>query len=172
MVYARKITEDSWFYKPALDSDAISELGTSDHELSVWKVEDITDTNCLNNIALALALSRDAVDELYMVFIDPQKIKSEYKWEVELRDQEGRTGYESMKDEHTNFLLFTYWHQGFLAEHINKLIQNAANYRYYDVSTLVDLLKEAVDNGNIDRGVIKKRFGKWNQKLKELENGV
>jgi hypothetical protein len=70
MVYARKINEDSWFGKDSLDSDSISELFTTNHELSVWKVEDLSNEDKLNDIALALALSRDAVDEFYVVFID------------------------------------------------------------------------------------------------------
>lgn len=76
MVYARKINEDSWFGKNSLDSDSISELITTNHELSVWKVEDLSNEDKLNDIALALALSRDAVDEFYVVFIDLDKINS------------------------------------------------------------------------------------------------
>lgn len=170
MVYARKITEDSWFCKPVLDADAISELGTSNHELSVWKIDDVNDQEKIDDIALALALSRNAVDELYMVFIDPQKITVEYKWDIEFREQEGITGFEAMANEHTNFLLLTFWHQGFLAEHINKLIQDSVNYRYYDVVTLVDLLDNAVRNGRIDRVNLKNKYGRWNNKLKELQN--
>ena len=77
MVYARKINEDSWFGKNSLDSDSISELITTNHELSVWKVEDLSNEDKLNDIALALALSRDAVDEFYVVFIDLDKINAE-----------------------------------------------------------------------------------------------
>lgn len=170
MVYARKITEDSWFCKPVLDADAISELGTSNHELSVWKIYDVTNQDEIDDIALALALSRNAVDELFMVFIDPQKVSAEYKWDIEFREQDGITGFEEMSKEHTNFLLYTFWHQGFLAEHINKLILDSINYRYYDVVTLVDLLDKSVKNGRIDRANLKAQYGKWNNKLKELES--
>lgn len=170
MVYARKISEDSWFCKPVLDADAISELGTSNHELSVWKIDDITDQGKIDDIALALALSRNAVDEFYMVFLDPKKITVEYKWDIEFREQDGITGFEAMAKDHTNFLLLTFWHQGFLAEHINKLISDSVNYRYYDVVTLVDLLDKAVKNGRIDRTNLKAKYGKWNNKLKELES--
>lgn len=68
MVYARKISEDSWFDKSVLDADSLSELSTNNHELSVWKVTDVTSQDQINDIALALALSRDAVDEFYIVF--------------------------------------------------------------------------------------------------------
>lgn len=169
MVYARKITEDSWFFKPSLDADAISELSTTNHELSVWKIDDISDKNKINDIALALALSRDAVDEFYMVFLDPDIINKKYKWEVELSDQEGVTGFAEMSKDHTNFILVSFWHQGYLAEHIHSLIKDSINYVYYDVVTLVDLLNKAVNENRIDRALIKSKYGKWNKKLKELE---
>lgn len=168
MVYARKISEDLWFGKPVLDSDSVSELSTNNHELSVWKVADATNENEIDDIALALALSRDAVDEFYIVFIDIDRISREYNWKMELHDEDGITGFEAMKGEHTNFVLLTFWHQGFLAEHIQQLIQDNANYRYYDVSTLVELLEKAIQKGRIDIDSLKK-YGKWNKKLKELE---
>lgn len=168
MVYARKISEDSWFDKSVLDADSLSELSTKNHELSVWKVADVTSQDQINDIALALALSRDAVDEFYIVFIDIDKIKHEYNWKMELRDEDGMTGFEAMKGEHTNFILFSFWQQGFLAEHIHNLIQDDKNYRYFDVTTLVDLLEKAIQEGRIDIESIKK-YGRWNKKLKELQ---
>lgn len=169
MVYVRKISEDSWFYKPVLDADAISELSTQNHDLSVWKIDDISDKKKLDDIALALALSRDSVDEFYMVFLDLEKINSKYHWTIEFHEQDGDTGFTEMVKEHTNFILLSFWHQGFLAEHINELIQDKVNYIYYDVVTLVALLNEAIKSNRIDRKLIKSRFGKWNKKLKELE---
>lgn len=170
MVYARKINEDSWFGKNSLDSDSISELITTNHELSVWKVEDLSNEDKLNDIALALALSRDAVDEFYVVFIDLDKINAEYNWNVELHDEDGLTGFEEIKEEHTNLVLLDLWHLGFLAEYIHNIIEDCTNYKFYDVTTLVDLLDIAVKNGRIDREVIKKKYGKWNKKLKDLEH--
>lgn len=170
MVYARKINEDSWFGKNSLDSDSISELITTNHELSVWKVEDLSNEDKLNDIALALALSRDAVDEFYVVFIDLDKINAEYNWNVEFHDEDGLTGFEEIKGEHTNLVLLDLWHLGFLAEYIHNIIKDCTNYKFYDVTTLVDLLDIAVKNGRIDREVIKKKYGKWNKKLKDLEH--
>ena len=168
MVYARKISEYSWFGKSVLDADSISELSTNNHELSVWKVADTTNQNEMDDIALALALSRDAVDEFYIVFIDIDKINRDYNWKMGLHDEDGITGFDAMKGEHTNFVLLSFWHQGFLAEHIHQLIQDDTNYRYYDVTTLVDLLEKAIQKGRIDRNDLKK-YGRWNKKLKELE---
>lgn len=49
MVYARKISEDSWFDKSVLDADSLSELSTNNHELSVWKVADVTSQDQINS---------------------------------------------------------------------------------------------------------------------------
>ena len=75
MLYARKITEDGWFGKEQLDADSVSELGTTNHELSVWKISDISDDKLVDNIALALALTKSKIEEFYMFFLDPEKLK-------------------------------------------------------------------------------------------------
>ena len=169
MVFVRKISENSWFGKESLDSDSLSELTTINHELSVWNIDDLSDETKINDIALALALTRNAVNDFFVVFIDPEKVHKEYNWDLETLDEEGITGFEAMKDKHTNCVILSLWHQGFLAEHIHNLIQDNQNYRYYDVTTLVDLLHEAVINGRIDRNILKRNYGKWNKKLDELE---
>ena len=68
MIYIRKIKESSWFMGQApLDSDSISDLGTSNHELSVWQVPN--DKSNLDDIVLALALTRDDTNGIFVVFI-------------------------------------------------------------------------------------------------------
>ncbi|WP_071146666.1 hypothetical protein [Bacteroides ihuae] len=167
MLYARKINDNAWFVGPSLDSDAVSELGTSEHTLSVWKVPD--DKHNLDDIALALALSRDKVDEMFIVFLDIEKLKSEYRWDLQLIPQEGDTHYEAMRNQHTNFKIEDFWGQGFLAEHIKKLLTDTNNYVYYDVPTLEKLLYETVKKRVIPRSEIKK-IGKWNSSLKKMED--
>ena len=166
MLYARKINDNAWFVGPSLDSDAVSELGTSDHTLSVWQLPD--DKHNLDDIALALALTRDKVDQMFIVFIDVEIIKKKYNWELQLIPQEGDTHYAAMRDQHTNFKIETFWEQGFLAEHIKKLLSDVDNYIYYDVPTLETLLYNAVKRGSISRVEINK-IGRWNKSLKKLE---
>ncbi|WP_294143152.1 hypothetical protein [uncultured Sanguibacteroides sp.] len=166
MLYARKINSNAWFIGPSLDSDAVSELGTFEHTLSVWKVSD--DKQDLDNIALALALTRDKVDEMYIVFLDIESIKTKYKWNLQLIPQTGNTHYEKMCDYHINFKVENFWEQGFLAEHIKILLKDTNNYVYYDVPTLEKLLYEAVKKKDIPREEINK-IGKWNKSLKKLE---
>lgn len=166
MLYARKINDNAWFVGPSLDADAVSELGTSEHTLSVWQLPD--DKHNLDDIALALALARDKVDEMFIVFLDIDTIKNEYKWDLQLVPQEGDTHYEAMRDQHTNFKIESFWEQGFLAEHIKKLLTDTRNFIYYDVPTLEALLYKAVEKGAIPRNEITK-IGKWNKSLKKLE---
>lgn len=166
MLFARKINDNAWFYGPYLDSDAVSELGTSEHTLSVWQLPD--DKHNLDDIALALALTRDKVDEMYIVFLDIEDIKKKYKWDLQLIPQEGNTHFVKMRNEHTNFKIETFWEQGFLAEHIKELLSDEKNYTYYDVPTLENLLYNAVKGGSILREEINK-IGKWNKSLKRLE---
>ena len=83
MLYARKITEDGWFGKDNLDADSVSELGTTNHELSVWKISDMSDSSLVDNVALALALTKSKVEEFYMIFLNPSEIKKSSKWIVE-----------------------------------------------------------------------------------------
>ena len=76
MIYIRKIKESSWFMGQApLDSDSISDLVTSNHELSVWQVPN--DKSNLDDIVLALALTRDDTNGIFVVFIKKENIKDE-----------------------------------------------------------------------------------------------
>lgn len=107
MLYARKITEDGWFGKDKLDADSVSELGTTNHELSVWKISDVSNSELVDSIALALALTRSKVEEFYMILLNPSEIKKSCKWIVSIAEQDGDTRYSSMKGEHVNFIVGT-----------------------------------------------------------------
>ena len=54
MLYARKITEDGWFGKDKLDADSVSELGTTNHELSVWKISDVSNSELVDSIGIVV----------------------------------------------------------------------------------------------------------------------
>ena len=74
MIYIRKIKESSWFMGQApLDSDSISDLGTSNHELSVWQVPN--DKSNLDDIILALALTRDDTNGISELKTDENTFK-------------------------------------------------------------------------------------------------
>lgn len=168
MLYARKITEDGWFGKEQLDADSVSELGTTNHELSVWKISDISDNKLVDNIALALALTKSKIEEFYMVFLDPEKLKEVNKWVVEFIPQDGNTRYSFMKGEHTNFVVPTFWEQGYLAIYINEMIQDECNYIYYDAAKIKKMAYDAMKEGTLLADDIKKD-GAWKNAIKEME---
>ena len=169
MIYIRKITESSWFMGQApLDSDSISDLGTSNHELSVWQVPN--DKSNLDDIILALALTRDDTNGIFVVFIKKENIKEEYNWDIIIKDQDGDTAFDEMKNEHKNFLLSSMWEQGYFAEHIFNLIQDEANYIYYDEPKLISLLSSAIDEGRISIDDLKSHNkNKWFKAYKKYK---
>ncbi len=148
MLYIRKIKEESWFFeKEALDSDSISDLSTTNHELSVWQIEN--DRSNLDNIVLALALTRNETRGIYVAIINNEDLKTEYNWDITIMDEESDTAYNEMRNEHKNFILSSFWDLGFLAEHIHNLIQDEAKYLYYDEPKLISLLSKAITEGKI-----------------------
>lgn len=161
MLYIRKIKENSWFQgNKSLDSDSISDLSTFNHELSVWEVAN--DKSNLDNIILALALTRNDTSGIYVVFINNEEIKDKYKWDIRIEDQDGNTAFDAMKGDHKNFMLYSFWDQGFLAEHIHNLIQDEANYIYYDEPQLISLLSKAINDGKISQNDLKvNKKDKW-----------
>ena len=168
MLYARKISEDGWFYKADdLDADSISELNVKEHGLSVWKVPNASNKVDVDKIGLALAMTKHKVEEFYMVLIDPAKIVSDYKWAIAFIPQPGDTRYSIMKDEHTNFEVMTMWELGFLTEHIHKLIQDEKNYCYYNVQDLKMMAYEAAKNGSLTKKDVDGT--QWKTAIKDME---
>ena len=166
MLYARKISEDGWFGKDDLDSDSISELGTSNHQLSVWKIENICNQTDVDNIALALAMTKSKIEELYMVFLNPSDLTSSYNWNLSFDPQDGDTRFALMKKEHTNIVVKSIWEQGFLSEYIHGLIKDAKNYIYYDVIELRRLFLDAYKAKKIPEEDLD---GQWKKAIKDLK---
>ena len=165
MLYIRKISEDGWFGKDELDSDSVSELGTSGHDLSVWEVTTSNGSSNLDDVALALAMTRSNVEEMYIVFLDTSEIKSKYQWAVGLHPEDGDTKYSHMRGAHTNFVLCSFWEQGYLAEHIHKLIGNSKNYKYYNPDDLKKLAYFAAKSGNLKADDLNRP---WKSAVKEM----
>lgn len=60
-----------------------------------------------------------------------------------------------MKGEHVNFIVPSFWEQGYLAEYIHKLIQDEQNYLYYDAAKLKKMAYDAIKDGKLTREEIK-----------------
>lgn len=167
MLYARKITEDGWFGTDELDADSISELTVDNHELSVWKIQDASNNVDVDRVALALAMIHHKVDEFYMVLLDPAGIEARYKWVLAFSPQPGGTRYTQVKDEHTNFVVESFWELGFLSEYIHELLEDKRNYRYYDVITLRQMAYDAAKEGRLTKNDVKGT--QWQTAIKDLE---
>lgn len=168
MLYARKITEDGWFGTDDLDADSISELNVDNHGLSVWKIQDASDRLDVDKIALALAMINHKVEEFYMVLLDPAGIEEKYKWALAYKPQPGDTRYSQVKDEHTNFVVTSFWELGYLSEYIHELLKDTQNYRYYDVITLRQMAYDAAKEGRLTKSDVKDT--QWKKVIKALEN--
>lgn len=103
-----------------------------------------------------------------MIFLNPSEIKKSSKWIVETAEQEGDTRYSNMKGEHVNFIVPSFWEQGYLAEYIHKLIQDEQNYLYYDAAKLKKMAYDAIKDGKLTREEIK-NDGSWKRAIKEME---
>lgn len=166
MLCIRKISEDGWFNKPELDSDSISELGTVGHNLSVWEITNEKGKTNLDDVALALAMTRSKAEELYIVFLDTQIIDKEYKWAVSLNPEDGDTIYTKMKGCHTNFVVGSFWEQGYLAEYIHALIDDTKNYKYYNPEEIKKLAYQAAKKGDLKKEELTKH---WKTAIREIE---
>lgn len=178
MLYVRALNPDAWMNvitgdTDPLDSDVISDLSTSNHELSVWEVDD--NLSDMDDVAVALALTRDEVRDLTLVKLSPIHMRTSkyYNEDLDIKEQPGKTVFDKMIDRHKNFMLPSIWQMGFLAEYISSLITNdfESNCVIYDSTRLLDLINKAVDSGELDPDSLKKR-GKWNKKAKALRTGA
>jgi hypothetical protein len=167
MLYARKIEESAWMYmKQELDSDSIADVSTSKHELSVWQVPD--DLSTLNDIALALALSRNKADGLWVVLIDTNELERSTRarkskgWQVQLTQQEGNSRYTAMNCNHINFVVSDIWEQGYLSIYIKKeLVDKRWHLYYFDLQSILNILRSKIDDGIIDYETFKSNSDKW-----------
>lgn len=173
MIYLRALKSDVWMdvvteQRDALDSDVISDLSTQQHELSVWEVED--NLSNLDDIILAIALTRNEVKDLTLVKLSPTHMKesSKFKTDITIEIQPGNTGYLKMANSHKNFMLSSFWEIGFLAEYIANIITTDffGNCLLFNIQDILKILANRLDAGDIDRNLLKSSNGKWLKALK------
>ena len=102
-----------------------------------------------------------------MVLLDPAGIEEKYKWTLAYTPQPGETRYSQVKDEHTNFVVESFWEIGFLSEYIHDLLNDERNYRYYNVIRLRQMAYDAAKEGRLTRKDVK--GSQWQTAIKELE---
>lgn len=168
MVYMRKIDIDAWDDKPLDDSDSISDLGTKKHELSVWKVKD--DHSNIDEIALALAMTRNETKGFMIVLLNPDEIEKQTGFQIKIEDQAGQSLYLSKNSEHKNFMLYTIDDMRRLAIYIHTIVDNKdlTRVRYYDEQKLTGILRVKFESGELKKDDLEAK-GQWKKKYKEYE---
>ncbi len=128
--------------------DAISDLRTSNNTLSVWLISDKSE---LNDILIALALSRNKIDKLSYVeieeaFIDDLKIELD---ESELGVAPGVKRDSNILEKHRNLTEIDYWRLGLIAEYL--FTQVKSNHKEtFTKKKIKDLINKYVDDGKIE----------------------
>ena len=103
MVYLRKIEETRWRNQRFYDSDIISDLNTTDHDLSVWICKE-GDTESKYRAVLAMAMGRKCFSDFFYVEISEEDLKrSNFK----LNDKSGPTYYKKCAGLHRNIRVNT-----------------------------------------------------------------
>ena len=159
MLFARRLNEDSWFDNSSdknqdhIDSDSATDLQTKQHELSVWQVTN--DKKGIDDIALAIALTRDEVKGFFIALLDPSKLLDTFNWTVPVCEQEGMSALVSLNKEHRNFMVFTIEEIGYLVTQIHNQYLSSTDFVYYSETKLTSLLAKAIDRELIDVQMLK-----------------
>ena len=167
MLYLRKYAPELWDEKCELDAVSISYLKTNDNDISVWQVAN--DESNIGDIALAIALTRDRIQDFYAVVLKDEDI---FTKELQMNPLPGETKYENLRNEHNNIKVPTFWEIGYLAEYMHKQMSNDDNVKYFTERFLKEQLYQAVKNNKISQEDIrdKKEYKKIKQALEEMES--
>jgi len=164
MLFVREINRDNWINRQQLDAVCVSDLNNSDNEISVWEVQ--PNLSDIDDIALAVMMRRDRVQEITIVFLDSVELNNKYN--ISMHQTPGNSNFTAMNAKHNNFVVPTFWEMGYLTEHIQEKLQNPqANTKYYSEPKMKSLLFAAYQGQRIPMDVIK-RNGKFKQALKSM----
>lgn len=174
MVYLRALNSDAWLEvvsneRDALDSDVVSDLTTQNHELSVWEVDD--DLKNIDDVALAMALTRDQIRDLTLVILSPDSMNKSKKFHYnpDIQSQPGETAYAAMINNHKNLMINSLWEMGFLAEYIADLISSdfQRNCTLYNARDIFRILIDRIDRGILNENDLRhNKAGKWVKEAK------
>lgn len=164
MLFVREIDRNKWLKRAQLDSVSVSDLQTPDNDISVWEVQ--PNLSDIDDVALAVMMRRDRVQEITMVYIDSNELAQKYN--ITMHKLAGNSHYAAMNYKHSNFVIPTFWEMGYLTEYIQEKLKNPQNNtKYYSEITMKQLLLSAYQGNKIPGDVIKKS-SKFKQALKSL----
>ena len=164
MLFVREIDRNKWLNRAQLDSVSVSDLQTSDNDISVWEVQ--PNLSDLDDVALAVMMRRDRVQEITMVYLDSTELAQKYN--IGIHKLAGNSHFSAMNYKHSNFVVPTFWEMGYLTEHIQEKLKNPRqNTIYYSEVRMQQLLLAAYQGQRISVDVIK-RCGKFKQVLRSF----
>ncbi len=165
-LFVRKINRAKWQWNSTgkdddIPADAITGgcIRTSQNALSVWKVDG---KEKLEEAVLALVLapSREQLDTIDVVAMDPEYLRDKG---IEWEESKGQTLVSDLTDSHVDLTRLSYRKVGILAYHIAERIQ-ANDAKRYTVGQLTAIVKKAVQDGRVNlddipNETLKKRLG-------------
>lgn len=161
MLYLRKIEESLWFGKELHDSISISDLKTTDNDISVWK--DDGTPELITKLALTFSLTMGRITDLWCVDI-PDNLLEKFSF----HPVPSSTIYTSMQNLHTNIVVPTLYEMGDLAEIIYNLIKEG-NQIYISEYELKECFYNAIIADEITIDFNDKRFRSFRKPLAEIE---
>ena len=161
MLYLRKIDEDQWKDKILHDAVSISDLKTSDNDISVWK--DDGTPGLINKLALAYSLTTGRITDLWCVDI-PDNLLAGFSF----NPAPSSTIFSSMQSLHTNIVVPTLYEMGELAEIIYNLIKEGKQI-YISEQELKECFYNAIKADEILIDFNDKRFRQFRKPLAEIE---
>lgn len=135
--------------------DAISDLKTTDNTLSVWRVETKED---LNDVLVALALSREKVDKIVYCLLDETVLN---RLEIQLSNAKlgDAPGLDSsILSKHRDLIELDFWRLGYLAEYMLSYLSISENQKLIQRSEVKKLLTEYKDSGKLDISKMKPKL--------------
>lgn len=152
--FLRKIRQPKWFKhedlpwlpEDSLQADALGDLNTKDNRLSVWHIQD--DKANLEQVVIALAAIFQDPSHLDCALFDQQLVS---EIDVKIEDTRGESSYEEAN----------VWHRDLAELSAEKLMQLATiimrsgEKQRFPKTRVLDLVKQAVDSGSIDREKLK-----------------
>ncbi len=165
MFFIRIIHREAWRKLRFYDSDAISDIGTTNHGLSVWAVPD-DDVDTFERVKLAIALTRKTnFIDMEIVKITDKELS---KRNLRLVETEGQTLYKKMKTSHRDIILKNVCDMLKVTHLINKKIRKEL-FEEIDINTAIQLFDKYYEAGEIPDNDIKD--GKYLKDYKKRHNG-
>lgn len=159
----RKINQNKWktnipLTRQTYTADSITGcIRTSQNTLSLWKstTTDFNDSD-VEELVIALATTTDRPDPIDVIWFNRNELEEKG---FKLEDSEGKTPYEAINNRHCDIINMNYEKLGDLAEYIiQKFTSDDNNFKRFPKSTVLNLVKKKVQNGDID---IRKLKDKW-----------